>query len=570
MITSNGSCPNSTRKSLIKKLFLGLFLILLLRGVTLEIPNLTDPTEGRYALGALDMVRGGNYLVPQILRGDIREPYLGKPPLFFWATSGAISLFGTEEWSVRLPSFLCFLLVSLSVLLFGLIISDWILGLHFALVWSSSLLPFFLFGTVSFDPLLTFFVSVLMLVAYHLLRTDPLDSTRGARLSSPKWAISWRIFFWVVSGCGVLVKGPVIILYVAAPIFLYCVLSRTFKAAFSKLGIFYGPLISAVIFVPWFFYAEQSNPGFVKYFLFSENFKRFLVKDYGDRYGTGHEYPYGFSLLFLFIGAFPWTLAALGALRSISLNKIKNIKDRFRSEDSLRFAICWAFTAPVVLIFAKQLHPGYILPALPGFSVFIVLFFGPERIVSLLRTLNRFIFPFLSILAIYAYANNLLGLGELFDIIFLAVIIIASILIQFTRFSSFTAAETALNVVILFSLVLVGSLQFTNQSSSTQAILGCIVKNLPQNEPLKIALVEVKQYAAYYYADSWPTEMGRPVDVDYVDLDDLPKALPANIIVKASKLKDLKLDSNYLPRAQMGPLLWLTNDLRFQGKISCN
>ena len=566
----NMSTTHKPTTFILKALFLCLCLILFLRALTLEIPNLTDPTEGRYALGALDMLKDNQYLVPQILRGDVREPYLGKPPMFFWAASASMALLGTEEWSVRLPSFICFLLITVIIISFGKIVGNELLGINAALVWTSSLLPFFLAGTVSFDPLLTLFVSALLVIAYLLLN-DSEDNPDGHKSRKfYKNMLFWRIFFWFLSGAGVLVKGPVIALYVAMPIFFFCLFSKSLKSSFRKLGIFYGPFIALLVFIPWFIAAEKSNPGFIKYFLFSENFKRFLVKDYGDRYGTGHEYPYGFSLLFLFAGAFPWSFAALGKLRSFSLSNIGIFKSRLFKEPELRFAVCWAFSAPLVLVFARQMHPGYVLPALPGFSILIILLLGTERISKFSRSFIRILIPCISIAALYPIISDLLGLSLSLQIVMFLILLGVSLAIQIPRLRDFGIAQSACCAALVYVAVLIGANKYVNEQNSTLQILGCISQNVPIEEHLKVALIEVKQYAAYFFADTWKQEIGRELDVEYKDFDDLPTTLPTHIIVKASKQKSLKLTPDYKRIAQVGPFLWLSNDPGYHNKVVCN
>src|SRR4051794_7993296 len=67
--------------------------------------------EGRRILPAVTMLETGNYIVPQV--GS--EPYFRKPPLVNWLVAGSFKLFGARnEWSARLPSVLCLLVVALS------------------------------------------------------------------------------------------------------------------------------------------------------------------------------------------------------------------------------------------------------------------------------------------------------------------------------------------------------------------------------------------------------------------------------------------------------------------------
>lgn len=67
--------------------------------------------EGRRATPAREMLLSGNYVLPT-LYGD---PYLNKPPLFFWVIAGFAKLRGqVDEVSVRLPSAMSVLICALT------------------------------------------------------------------------------------------------------------------------------------------------------------------------------------------------------------------------------------------------------------------------------------------------------------------------------------------------------------------------------------------------------------------------------------------------------------------------
>ncbi|MCI5056004.1 MAG: glycosyltransferase family 39 protein [Flavobacteriales bacterium] len=66
--------------------------------------------EPRRAIVSMEMELEGNYIVPKI-NG---EAYYNKPPMFNWAMISCFKLFGSfEEWVVRFPSVLSFLLTAL-------------------------------------------------------------------------------------------------------------------------------------------------------------------------------------------------------------------------------------------------------------------------------------------------------------------------------------------------------------------------------------------------------------------------------------------------------------------------
>ena len=77
--------------------------------------RLLEPDEGRYAQIPREMLARGDWVVPH-LQG---EPYLDKPPLFYWLVMGAYRLFGVDESAARLVPALALHLCVLLLYLLG-------------------------------------------------------------------------------------------------------------------------------------------------------------------------------------------------------------------------------------------------------------------------------------------------------------------------------------------------------------------------------------------------------------------------------------------------------------------
>src|SRR5438105_14321585 len=60
--------------------------------------HLFEPDEGRYAEIPREMLVRGEWVVPYLLG----EPYLDKPPLFYWLVMFSYRLLGIHDWSARL------------------------------------------------------------------------------------------------------------------------------------------------------------------------------------------------------------------------------------------------------------------------------------------------------------------------------------------------------------------------------------------------------------------------------------------------------------------------------------
>src|SRR3982751_4507778 len=102
---------NSRAASVLLMIFLWAALYLPFLG-SLELRG----EEGKRVMPAVQMLNGGNYLVPHLGA----HPYLNKPPLINWLVAGSFRTFGIRnEWSARLPSAISVLLVALVIVIVG-------------------------------------------------------------------------------------------------------------------------------------------------------------------------------------------------------------------------------------------------------------------------------------------------------------------------------------------------------------------------------------------------------------------------------------------------------------------
>ncbi len=159
--------------------------------------------ETRYVSVAWEMWRTGGFLVPHI-NG---VAYSHKPPLLFWLIHAGWSVFGVQLWWPRLLGFL--FLTADALLLKALAQRLWPgnPGQTIGRTAASMLLgtfALFLFGTMlMFDLLLLLWV----LLAWYAL----VDAHRGARRMRTIMLFAFGI------GCGILAKGPVVLLFALPP-----------------------------------------------------------------------------------------------------------------------------------------------------------------------------------------------------------------------------------------------------------------------------------------------------------------------------------------------------------------
>lgn len=176
--------------------FLMVFILLSLSVLWFSLGDhpLNTRSEGRYASVSLEMVQGGDWLVPR-LRG---QAHLTKPPMIYWAEALGLRLLGHNEWAVRAPSALAG-----TATLFGLLAFAWHLhGRRYALLAAG-----------------IFAVLPLHLVVSRLTLTDGLlgfcwFSVLACAVMAVRQPQRWRwpILLWCAVAAGWMTKAHVILL----------------------------------------------------------------------------------------------------------------------------------------------------------------------------------------------------------------------------------------------------------------------------------------------------------------------------------------------------------------------
>jgi 4-amino-4-deoxy-L-arabinose transferase-like glycosyltransferase len=334
------------------KVWIILVALLLLRLLTLGLAPLYDPSEGRYAEIAREMLASGNWVTPSLNQDT---PFWGKPPLHFWMTAFSLHVFGNNAFAARLPAFFSALLVlTLTGLLawrkYGRNQAFWAM-----LALLSTGLFFISSAYVVTDMTLTFCITG-ALSAFFMV-----DRARSRRA-----LLGWKYFFFLCLGLGMLAKGPVALVLCAIPIFLWTLLTRRWK---KILGFpwFSGGMFMLLVCAPWYALAEQRTPGFLDYFFIHEHILRYLKTDYGDLYANGHAYPYGTIWGLAALGLMPWTPLFLWSLGQAIRRKAWKKPD-FLDADEI-FLVCWAVAPMLFFSISRNIVVTYTLPAFPALAI---------------------------------------------------------------------------------------------------------------------------------------------------------------------------------------------------------
>jgi 4-amino-4-deoxy-L-arabinose transferase-like glycosyltransferase len=126
-----------------------------------------------------------------------------------------------------------------------------------------------------------------------------------------------------------------------------------------------GTILMLVIALPWYVAAEEATPGFLKYFIVGEHWKRFTQSGWhGDMYGTAHSRPHGVIWLYWLGATFPWCLVFIGYMAKGAGRAKALFTDEWSS-----FLLIWAVTPMLFFSLAGNILWTYVLPGIPAFAL---------------------------------------------------------------------------------------------------------------------------------------------------------------------------------------------------------
>lgn len=328
-----------------------LFFLLIARLISMAWIPLNDSTEARYGEIARKMLETGDWLVLQLEYGI---PFWAKPPLSTWLSAFSMKCFGVNEFAVRLPG----LVLSIGVLFFiwnlAKTHSSKLVAIAAVLFLSGTFYFFLDAGTVMTDPALLF-CSTLAMTSFWRGCVD------SHRMSS--------YLFFIGLGIGLLAKGPIILVLVGLPIFVWLCLRRQWGQLWRRFPWITGVLLMGIIAVPWYVLLERRTPGFINYFLIGEHIQRFLEPGWtGDKYGSAHHAPWGMIWVYLIIGIFPWNLIGPVWIK----NYWRKVPEIYRDEDGwMCYLFCWLLVPLLFFTFASNIIYPYVFPVLPAYALIL-------------------------------------------------------------------------------------------------------------------------------------------------------------------------------------------------------
>lgn len=317
-------------------LILGLQLLLLVFRLG-QIP-LLGPDEPRYARVAVEMARANEFVTPTLAG----EPWLEKPPLYYWLAGLGYRLLGENEFAARLPAVGAALLMTAFTGLFAARLFGRTCGQLAMLILATSPLLFAYGRAATMDMLVATFITG----ASGLLILSVMGI--AGPLSVPA--------AWALMGVAVLAKGPIGFLIPIGVGAATALTTGRFRLSRLITPLSVGLLIA--VSGPWFLaiYLDQGF-HFIEVFILNHNLQRFTTTTHN------HPGPFYYYLPVLFLAVFPWSglmAAAVPTLRRLRGPGVAAI-------------LAWILVPLVLFSLAGSKLPGYIVPCLPPLAIALAL-----------------------------------------------------------------------------------------------------------------------------------------------------------------------------------------------------
>jgi 4-amino-4-deoxy-L-arabinose transferase-like glycosyltransferase len=298
---------------------------------------LLEPDETRYAEIPRQMLVQGQFVEPT-LHG---QPYYHKPPLVYWLVMCSYSIFGVHDWAARLVPTLASLATVLVTYWWGRRAFGARGGFVSAVILCLSGLFVYLGRMVTMDALLCLWVVAALATAHQAIHNP--------RLRRGLW-----IFSALMTGLGLLTKGPVTLVLVLVPTLLFQMLDQ--RAARPRLRAYVAYLaLAAGVASPWYLAMAWTNPTAAGEFFWLHHVQRYLDPiDHGE--------PFWFFLPGLLLGTLPWSLVLIPLARRLVRACPGDGKRRPAALGFCLLALLWC-----VGFFSLSgcKRAVYILPALP-------------------------------------------------------------------------------------------------------------------------------------------------------------------------------------------------------------
>ncbi len=308
--------------------------------------TLWDRDEPRFARAAVEMLQGGDWLVPHF-NGELR---LHKPSGVYWPMAASIHLFGIHEVAVRLPSILGMLIAGIATYGIGCLITT-----RNAAWWA--MVMFLSAGLV-------IYMGTASTADGQLIGMMTLATWMGIDcvLKKPRW--SRFIVMALALAAALLIKGPVGLIAWLSVLLMACFVPGARRCGRIWAGLVFSLIVSCALFAWWAIPADAATNGQ----FFSEGFKEHVLqRGTTAREGHGGEGWQYFALLPIYIpviiGCFsPWIIHLPAGFSALVRKHIGTPATRI-------LLWCWMLPAFVIFSLYATKLPHYVLPIFPALAL---------------------------------------------------------------------------------------------------------------------------------------------------------------------------------------------------------
>ena len=304
---------------------------------SIGVRPLSLPDEGRYVGVAWEMLRSGDWIVPT----ENGMPFLHKPPLFYWLTAAAMSVFGNNAWAARCAPLLG---ATLGAAALYLLTRRWLGERSARAVLGVLVLSPFFFGAAQF-------ANLDMLVAGCIATSIAAAAHAVLLMREQQSAQSAIVVAWLAAAFGVLAKGLVGVALPMLVVFAWLLSIGQWRSMVRLLS----PLGLAAFFAvagPWFIVMHERFADFSHYFFVVQHVQRFAAG------GFNNVQPWWYFIVAVPLLSLPWS----GWL----LRSTFGTRDGEPEAATLWRRLMWVWVVAVTVFFSiPQSKPvGYIMPLL--------------------------------------------------------------------------------------------------------------------------------------------------------------------------------------------------------------
>lgn len=245
--------------------------------------------EARNALSGLEMLDGGNLLVPNF--HDEPDMWNTKPPFLLLLQAASMSLLGINAFAVRFPAALAGLFTAIAMLYFArrFMNNRWH-GVMAALilVTASGYLDRHIVRTGDYDGVLTLFMFLYTMYFYKVLHVD-----RAVKRAKSIWLM--MLFFTLA----VMTKGVAGGLFIPGLV-LYLFTTKAYKKLLLNKHLYISIFASLFVVGGYYLYRESINPGYLQ---------AVWQNELGGRYLNtleGHKHPWHYYVMGLISSRFSY------------------------------------------------------------------------------------------------------------------------------------------------------------------------------------------------------------------------------------------------------------------------